>query len=181
MRARKDCGKIAHRENGRLALVVERLKLTILVAAVIVLAASMLNWLAAMMLSGLLVILLIVYLALSAPKPKEAELREREYVAKRMENSLEAGGIRWRVVCQLPPYDRRGRVCWVKEPLCPECGQPMLEEGFVHPYFKCYGCKSESDKKYNHPDSRRTQAYRALAAKVDELRREYYTSSDSSA
>ena len=141
----------------------------------------MLHWLAALVLSGVLVVLLISYLALSSPKPTEAELKEREYVSKNMESSLEAGGIRWRVVCLLPPYNKRGRVCWIKEPLCPECGQPMIEEGFVHPYLRCYGCKPESDTKYNHPDSRRTQAHRAVAARVDELRRQYYLSPGGSA
>lgn len=167
--------------KGRYAVHAERVKVALLAAAVIILTYSQFQWQVASVVSILLASLLGLYLYLTSYYLTERDLREREHVARRMEDSLSGGGLNWQVECQPPPFDGPGRLCWIGEPLCPECGQPMVEEGVVHPFYKCYECYSKTEKKFEHTDSRKIQARKALAVKVKELRREFRRSAQNPA
>jgi hypothetical protein len=167
--------------KSKYAALAERVKVALLVAAVMVLTFSQFQWQTASVVSIFLAFLLALFLFLSGRTLTERDLREREYAVRHMDDSLSAGGLNWQVECQSPPYDGPGRLCWITEPLCPDCGQPMAEEGVVHPFYKCYGCHSGTPQKFQHTDSRKMQARKALAAKVRLLRREFRRSARSSA
>jgi len=151
----------------------ERVKVALLVAAMIILSHSQFTWQVASTVSLFMAALLAIYLFLSRPSPTQRELREREYIVNKIEDSIEAGGIKWQIECQPAPYDGLGRICWIHEPLCPECGQAMLDEGVVHPYFKCYGCSDKKELKFDHPDQRRRQAEVVLKTTLKHLKKEY--------